>query len=80
MIGNILAAVAVPPLPVSTYGGELLSLVSTVVSSVLPYAAAFTVLVVGLVMVKRWLGHRTATTLGDGRPGSHWHDDYEGFQ
>ncbi len=53
-----------PTIPVDAYGGELLNLTADALVQVLPYAAAITAFAIGVGMLRRWLGHRKATTLG----------------
>jgi len=54
-------AVTVPAIPVSEYGGDLLSGLAGTIADVLPYAAAITAFAIGVGMLRRWLGHRKAT-------------------
>jgi hypothetical protein len=56
----LLAVPVVPVLPVSAYGGALLSNIFGVLVNVLPYAGAVAALVIGVHMLRRWLGHRDA--------------------
>ena len=51
----------VPSVPVSDYGGALLSSLGTAVGQVFPYAAAITAFAIGVGLVRRWLGARKAT-------------------
>jgi hypothetical protein len=60
MVGVAGASVVVPALPVASYGGLLLSKLSVAVVAVLPYAAGITAFAIGVGMLKRWLGHKTA--------------------
>jgi hypothetical protein len=66
-------AVTLPPFPFSEYGSTLLSFTASEISAVLPYGAATTAVAIGVAMVKRWLGHRRATSLGasSGEKGEH---------
>lgn len=54
----------VPPVPVDAYAADLAQMVADALIIVLPYAAAMTAFVIGLQILKRWLGHRKATSLG----------------
>jgi hypothetical protein len=52
--------VTTPTIPVSTFGHGLLTGVASQLTHVLPYAAAFTAFAIGVLMLKRWLGHESA--------------------
>lgn len=54
-------AVTVPNVPVSDYGGSLLTELASAIADIFPYAAAITAFAIGVGMVRRWLGHRKAT-------------------
>lgn len=56
-------AQSVPAIPVSDYGDALLSSLATAIGAIFPYAAAITAFAIGVAMVKRWLGHRKATSV-----------------
>jgi len=56
-------AVTVPDVPVSAYGSSLLTALAAAITDVLPYAAAITAFAIGVGMLKRWLGHRKATSV-----------------
>jgi hypothetical protein len=56
-------AVTVPAVPVSDYGSSLLSSLATAIGQIFPYAAAITAFAIGVSMVRRWLGHRKATSV-----------------
>jgi len=58
---NVLMTLVQPPIPASAFGQNLLDNLGTVALSVLPAAAAFTGMVILLIMLKRWLGHITVT-------------------
>jgi len=57
------AAVSVPAVPVSAYGDSILTGLGTAVASIFPYAAGVTVFAIGVGIVRRWLGHRKATSV-----------------
>lgn len=61
-VGDALA-VTVPNVPVSSYGSSLLTAVADVITDILPYAAAITAFAIGVGMLKRWLGHRSASRI-----------------
>lgn len=56
-------AVTVPAVPVSTYGSTLLTELADAITAILPYAAAITAFAIGVGMLRRWLGHRKATSV-----------------
>jgi len=56
-------AVTVPDVPVGPYANSLLSAVATVITDILPYAAAITAFAIGVGMLRRWLGHRKASQI-----------------
>lgn len=56
-------AVTVPAVPVSEYGQSLLTQLATSIAAILPYAAGITAFAIGVGMLKRWLGHRKATSV-----------------
>ena len=56
-------AVTVPSVPVSEYGGTLLTELADAIGQILPYAAAITAFAIGVGMLRRWLGHRKATSV-----------------
>lgn len=56
-------AQTVPAIPVDEYGDSLLSSLASAIGSIFPYAAAITAFAIGVGMVKRWLGHRKATSV-----------------
>lgn len=62
LVGQALA-VTVPSVPVSAYGDSLLTSLSDAIGNIFPYAAAITAFAIGVGMVKRWLGHRKATSV-----------------
>ena len=75
-----------PEIPAAAYGDELLAQLVVVLTAVLPYAAAVTAFVIGLVAVKRWLGDEVGEepcwpgrerTLRD-RKGRHIREEYDG--
>jgi hypothetical protein len=55
--------VTVPSIPVSDYGDSLLTSLASAIGQVFPYAAAITAFAIGVSMVRRWLGHRKATSV-----------------
>jgi hypothetical protein len=57
------ASVTVPAVPVSAYGDQLLTSLGTSIAAVLPYAAGITAFAIGVGMLRRWLGHRKATSV-----------------
>jgi hypothetical protein len=57
------SAPVVPAIPVGAYGDSLLSSLATNIGTILPYAAAITAFAIGVGMLKRWLGHRKATSV-----------------
>jgi hypothetical protein len=61
-VGQALA-VTVPNVPVSAYGGTLLEELGDAITAILPYAAGITAFAIGVGMLKRWLGHRKATSV-----------------
>lgn len=61
--GVALAQPVVPTVPVDDYGDALLSSLATAIGTIFPYAAAITAFAIGVSMVKRWLGHRKATSV-----------------
>lgn len=68
MLGLVLAGAAlaqpvVPAVPVDDYGDALLSSLATAIGAIFPYAAAITAFAIGVTMVRRWLGHRKATSV-----------------
>lgn len=56
-------AVTVPAVPVAEYGQTLLSQLATAIGAILPYAAGITAFAIGVGMLRRWLGHRKATSV-----------------
>lgn len=56
-------AVTVPAVPVSAYGSTLLTELADAITLILPYAAAITAFAIGVGMLRRWLGHRKATSV-----------------
>jgi hypothetical protein len=56
-------AVTVPDVPVSEYGQSLLTQLASSIADILPYAAGITAFAIGVGMLKRWLGHRKATSV-----------------
>ena len=56
-------AVTVPAVPVSDYGSSLLTELASAIGDIFPYAAAITAFAIGVGMVRRWLGHRKATSV-----------------
>jgi len=56
-------AVTVPAVPVDDYGSSLLTSLASAIGDIFPYAAAITAFAIGVGMVKRWLGHRKATSV-----------------
>ena len=62
LVGNALA-VTVPAVPVSEYGQSLLTQLGSAIADVLPYAAGITAFAIGVGMLRRWLGHRKATSV-----------------
>jgi hypothetical protein len=56
-------AVTVPAVPVSEYGQSLLTQLASSIAAVLPYAAGITAFAIGVGMLRRWLGHRKATSV-----------------
>jgi len=64
LVGNALA-VTVPSLTpaVQDYGDTILDNLVGVLSAVFPYAAAFTVLAIGVGVMRRWIGKRKATNI-----------------
>ncbi len=56
-------AVTVPAVPVSAYGQTLLTELADAITAILPYAAAITAFAIGVGMLRRWLGHRKATSV-----------------
>jgi len=61
IVGDAMATVTVPAVPVSSYGDQLLTSLGTAITAIFPYAAGITAFAIGVGMVKRWLGHRKAT-------------------
>jgi hypothetical protein len=61
-----LAAPVLPAFPFEGYANGLLGDVATVIGTVLPYAATVTAFAIGVAMIRRWIGHRSATSLGQG--------------
>jgi hypothetical protein len=61
-VGQALA-VTVPSVPVSAYGGTLLTELGDAIAAIFPYAAGITAFAIGVGMVRRWLGHRKATSV-----------------
>lgn len=61
IVGDAMASVTVPAVPVSSYGDQLLTSLGTAITAIFPYAAGITAFAIGVGMVKRWLGHRKAT-------------------
>lgn len=57
------AVPVVPAVPVDAYGDALLSSLATAITAIFPYAAAITAFAIGVSMVRRWLGHRKATSV-----------------
>jgi len=60
---SFLLGVTVPDVPVSGYANALLTAVANVITDILPYAAAITAFAIGVGMLKRWLGHRSASRI-----------------
>jgi hypothetical protein len=65
LVGQALATshIVVPAVPVAAYGQSLLSELADAITAVLPYAAAITAFAIGVGMLRRWLGHRKATSV-----------------
>lgn len=63
MVASAAFAVTVPSIPVDDFGDALLSGLATAIGQVLPYAAAVTAFAIGVGMIRRWLGHRKATSV-----------------
>lgn len=57
-------AQTVPAIPVDAYGSSLLSALANAVQDVLPWVAAVTAFAIGIGLIFRWLGRRTATSVG----------------
>lgn len=53
-----------PNVPVELYANSLLSLIAEVFLDIAPFAAAISAFVIGVHMLRRWLGHRSASSLG----------------
>lgn len=56
-------AVTVPAVPVAAYGNTLLDGLVDALTAILPYAAGITAFAIGVGMLRRWLGHRKATSV-----------------
>jgi hypothetical protein len=55
--------VTAPAVPFAAYASTLLENLPVVVAAVLPYVAAFTVFAIGIRLIRRWLGMRSASSL-----------------
>src|SRR4051794_20563204 len=62
-----LAAPVLPAIPVGSYGDQLLNTLASAVAVVFPYLAAVTAFSIGVGLVRRWIGMRSATSLSGGR-------------
>jgi hypothetical protein len=63
VVGTAGAVITQPTVDVASYGDSLLTALGTQITAILPYAAAITAFAVGVGMLKRWLGHRKATSV-----------------
>jgi hypothetical protein len=63
VVASALAVPVLPAVPVAAYGDSILSGLATAIGDVLPYAATVTAFAIGVGMIRRWLGHRKATSV-----------------
>jgi hypothetical protein len=63
VVGTAGAVPVVPTVDVSSYGDGLLTSLGTGITAILPYAGAVTAFAVCVGMIRRWLGHRKATSI-----------------
>ena len=63
LASSALAQPTVPAVPVDDYGDALLTSLASAIGTIFPYAAAITAFAIGVGMVRRWLGHRKATSV-----------------
>lgn len=63
VVASSALAVTVPTVPVAEYGQTLLTQLAVAIGAILPYAAGITAFAIGVGMLRRWLGHRKATSV-----------------
>jgi hypothetical protein len=53
----------IPSIPIGEYADSLLSGISESFSTILPYAAAVTAFLIGILLIRKWIGRRKATEI-----------------